>query len=28
MVFPGKLRIRREGRSYEDLADSGDLPRP
>lgn len=28
MVFPGKLRIRREGRSFEDLADSGNLPRP
>lgn len=28
LVFPGKLRIRREGRSFEDLADSGDLPRP
>ena len=27
MVFPGKLRIRREGRSFEDLAASGDLPR-
>lgn len=28
MVFPGKLRIRREGRSFEDLADSGNLPKP
>ena len=28
LVFPGKLRIRREGRSFEDLADSGGLPRP
>ncbi len=28
LVFPGKMRIRREGRSYEDLAESGDLPRP
>ncbi|MEO8523814.1 MAG: hypothetical protein ABI460_03745 [Caldimonas sp.] len=28
LVFPGKLRIRREGRSFEDLADSGDLPKP
>ncbi|MGZ8254811.1 MAG: hypothetical protein ACXWVT_08165 [Burkholderiaceae bacterium] len=28
LVFPGKLRIRREGRSFEDLADTGDLPRP
>lgn len=28
LVFPGKLRIRREGRSFEDLADSGNLPRP
>jgi hypothetical protein len=28
LVFPGKLRIRREGRSFEDLAASGDLPRP
>lgn len=27
-VFPGKLRIRREGRSFEDLSESGDLPRP
>ena len=27
-VFPGKIRIRREGRSFEDLADSGNLPRP
>jgi hypothetical protein len=27
-VFPGKLRIRREGRSYEDLKASGDRPRP
>jgi hypothetical protein len=28
LVFPGKLRIRRDGRSFEDLADSGNLPRP
>ena len=28
LVFPGKLRVRRDGRSFEDLADSGDLPRP
>jgi hypothetical protein len=28
LVFPGKLRVRREGRSFEDLADSGLLPRP
>jgi hypothetical protein len=28
LVFPGKLRVRREGTSFEDLADSGDLPRP
>ena len=28
LVFPGKLRVRREGRSFEDLAESGDLPRP
>lgn len=28
LVMPGKLRIRREGRSFEDLAESGDLPRP
>lgn len=28
LVFPGKLRIRREGRSFEDLSASGDLPRP
>jgi hypothetical protein len=28
LIFPGKLRIRREGRSFEDLADSGNLPRP
>ena len=27
-IFPGKLRIRREGRSFEDLSESGDLPRP
>jgi len=27
-VFPGKMRIRREGRSFEDLAASGNLPRP
>lgn len=28
LVFPGKLRIRREGRSFEDLANSGNLPKP
>jgi hypothetical protein len=28
LVLPGKLRIRREGTSFEDLAASGDLPRP
>jgi hypothetical protein len=28
LVFPGKLRVRREGLSFEDLAESGDLPRP
>ncbi|CAN7437813.1 hypothetical protein LJR225_002886 [Phenylobacterium sp. LjRoot225] len=28
LVFPGKLRVRREGTSFEDLAESGDLPRP
>ncbi len=28
LVFPGKMRIRREGLSFEDLAESGDLPRP
>jgi len=28
LVFPGKLRIRREGTSFEDLAATGDLPRP
>ncbi|MDB5671594.1 MAG: hypothetical protein JWO25_2553 [Alphaproteobacteria bacterium] len=28
LVLPGKLRIRREGTSFEDLADNGDLPRP
>ncbi|MBA3811769.1 MAG: hypothetical protein H0X27_09060 [Caulobacteraceae bacterium] len=28
LIFPGKLRIRREGTSFEDLASSGDLPRP
>lgn len=28
LVLPGKLRIRREGLSFEDLAESGDLPRP
>ncbi|MCC6534089.1 MAG: hypothetical protein IT531_16190 [Burkholderiales bacterium] len=27
-VFPGKLRIRREGTSFEDLQGSGNLPRP
>jgi hypothetical protein len=27
-IFPGKIRVRREGRSFEDLSDSGDLPRP
>lgn len=28
LVLPGKLRIRREGTSFEDLAAGGDLPRP
>lgn len=28
LVLPGKLRIRREGTSFEDLAANGDLPRP
>ncbi len=28
LVLPGKLRIRREGTSYEDLQETGDLPRP
>ena len=28
LVLPGKLRIRREGTSFEDLQASGDLPRP
>lgn len=28
LVFPGKLRIRREGRSFEDLQADGALPRP
>jgi hypothetical protein len=28
LVFPGKLRIRRDGTSFEDLAASGDLPKP
>lgn len=28
LVLPGKLRIRREGRSFEDLAETGNLPRP
>lgn len=28
LVLPGKLRIRREGTSFEDLAESGNLPRP
>lgn len=28
LVLPGKLRIRREGRSFEDLQAGGDLPRP
>lgn len=28
LVMPGKLRIRREGRSFEDLAEGGNLPRP
>lgn len=28
LVLPGKLRIRREGRSFEDLAEGGNLPRP
>jgi len=28
LVFPGKLRVRRDGTSFEDLAASGDLPKP
>lgn len=28
LVMPGKLRIRREGTSFEDLLEGGDLPRP
>ncbi|EEW25932.1 hypothetical protein [Rhodobacter ferrooxidans] len=28
LVLPGKLRLRREGTSFEDLQESGDLPRP
>ncbi len=28
LVLPGKMRIRREGTSFEDLSASGDLPRP
>jgi hypothetical protein len=28
LVLPGHLRIRREGLSFEDLSESGDLPRP
>lgn len=28
LVMPGKLRIRREGTSFEDLLADGDLPRP
>lgn len=28
LVLPGKLRIRREGTSFEDLLADGDLPRP
>jgi len=28
LVLPGHLRIRREGTSYEDLSDTGNLPRP
>lgn len=28
LVLPGHLRIRREGRSFEDLSETGDLPRP
>lgn len=28
LVLPGKLRIRREGTSYEDLEETGNLPRP
>lgn len=28
LVLPGKLRIRREGRSFEDLEEGGNLPRP
>lgn len=28
LVLPGKLRIRREGTSYEDLQETGNLPKP
>ena len=28
LMMPGKLRIRREGTSFEDLQTSGNLPRP
>ncbi len=28
LVLPGHLRIRREGTSFEDLSDTGNLPRP
>lgn len=28
LVLPGKLRIRRDGTSFEDLSATGDLPRP
>ena len=28
LMMPGKLRIRREGTSFEDLQSSGNLPRP
>jgi hypothetical protein len=28
LVMPGHLRIRREGTSFEDLSETGDLPRP
>jgi hypothetical protein len=28
LVFPGKLRVRRDGTSFEDLDASGNLPRP
>jgi hypothetical protein len=28
LMMPGKLRIRREGASFEDLQASGNLPRP